>query len=107
MSLSDKKYESERERINKSVINAFIKEYPELEGKVEFLSSFGPKELNKRTNSSYGAIQSYSFTDKGLFYVYSGNVIGLVNLHLCSQWNRSIGGTPTALLTAINMAKKI
>ncbi len=107
MSLSEKKYKSECERINSSVIDAFIKRYPELEGKVELLSFFGPKELNKRTNSSYGAIQSYSFTDKGLFYIYSGNILTLSNLRLCSQWNRSIGGTPTALLTAINMAKKI
>ena len=105
-SLSKDAYKKEVARINKEIINAFVRRYPEFKGKVEELSYFSPIELKNRTYSSYGAIQSYSFTKYGPFYIYSGRVTGLRNFYLCSQWNRSIGGTPTAILSATNLAKK-
>ena len=73
----------------------------------EVLDSFGPLELHERTGTSFGSIQSYSFTAKGSFYSNSGKVSGLDNLYFCGQWNRAIGGTPTALLTSHEVVKKL
>ena len=106
-SLSKDEYKKEVEKTVKEMVSAFIKRYPEYKDKVEVLLYFTPIELNERTYSSYGAIQAYSFSKKGIFYMYSGKVRGLKNFYLCSQWNRAIGGTPTALLSAMNLAKKI
>ena len=75
--------------------------------KVEVLTSFGPLELNKQTNTSYGSIQSYSLTDKGMFYSFKCKLSRIPNLYMCGQWNRSIGGTPTALLTSHETVDKI
>ena len=105
-SLSKEEYKKEVKRINNALIDAFKKRYPEFKDKVELLSYFSPIELKNRTNSSYGAIQAYSFTDKGPFYIYNGKIKSLDNFYLCSQWNRAIGGTPTAILSATSIAKK-
>ena len=105
-SLNEDEYQKEINRINKDLLEAFLTRYPEYQGKIESLSFFSPIELNKRTNTSYGSIQSYSFTDKGIFYMFNGKVRGLNNFYLCGQWNRAIGGTPTAILSAMSVSKR-
>ena len=66
-SLSKDDYKKETNKTVEEMVNAFINRYPEFKDNVEVLSYFTPIELNERTNSSYGAIQSYSFSDKGIF----------------------------------------
>ena len=105
-SLKSTQYQKEINCINSELLQAFKDKYPQFAGKIEILSSFSPIDLNHQTNTSYGSIQSYSFTNKGIFYSISGRVPKLSNLYLCSQWNRAIGGTPTALLSATSVAKK-
>ena len=102
-----KHYQKEHRRIVNDLINAFKEAYPEYKDKISSLTSFGPIELNERTNTSYGALQSYSFSNKGIFVNYSGKIRSISNLYMCGQWNRSIGGTPTALLTSHQIVKKL
>ena len=99
--------QKEKERCTEELVKAFLDFYPQYRGKTEVLSSFGPLELHDQTGTSYGSIQSYSFTPKGAFYSHSGTVWGLDNLYFCGQWNRAIGGTPTALLTSHETVKKL
>ena len=42
-----------------------------------------------------------------MFYNYKGKSLRLENLYMCGQWNRPIGGTPTALLTSHETVKKL
>ena len=98
-------YKRSTKRTAQALIQAFITRYPELEGKVELLSYFGPLELQQRTNTGFGSIQSYSFTDQKMFYAYNGKFKDVKNMYLAGQWNRAIGGTPTALLTALEAVK--
>lgn len=100
-------YEQEKERIINDLIRSFTLMYPEYANKIEVLDAFGPLELESRTNTSYGSIQSYSFTKDGTFYSFKGHLQSVSNLYMCGQWNRSIGGTPTALLTSHDMVNKI
>lgn len=104
-SLSSSNYKQEVNRICNELLNSLKEKYPHL--KIEYLSHFSPLDLEKWTNTSYGSIQSYSYTNKGLFYVFNGRTRGLSNLYMCGQWCRSIGGTPTALLTGNEIAKLI
>lgn len=106
-SLNETELKETEQRIVDSFISALIKRYPALKDKVEYLTHFGPVELEKRTNTSYGALQAYSLTDIKSFYFTEGRVKGLKNLYCCGQWTRSIGGTPTALLTSHKIVKKI
>lgn len=102
-----KNYQKEYQVTVNKLIEVFKAFYPQYENKVTLLSSFGPLELNQRTNTSYGSIQSYSLTDKGMFFSFKGKLNRIQNLYMCGQWNRSIGGTPTALLTSHEIVKKI
>ena len=95
------------QKIIDDFIAALIDKYPEFKGRVNYLTHFGPIELEKRTNTSYGALQAYSLTDLKSFYFTEGRVKGIKNLYCCGQWTRCIGGTPTALLTSHQIAKKI
>ncbi len=105
--LKKKNPKKENRRIVKELVESFLNAYPQYRGKTEVLDSFGPLELHERTGTSFGSIQSYSFTAKGSFYSNSGKVSGLDNLYFCGQWNRAIGGTPTALLTSHEVVKKL
>ena len=104
-SLSKEKYQEVTSEMANNLIELFVEKYPELKGKVRLLSYFTPIELKERTNSSFGSIQSYSFTDKGMMYIHNPKHKKVDNLYLCGQWNRAIGGTPTALLTALEVCK--
>ncbi len=100
-------YDEEYKRIVNNLVDAFKKGFPQYKDKVEVLTSFGPMELYKRTNSSFGAIQSYSFTNSRIFYSFKGKIRNISNLYLASQWNRSIGGTPTALISSHNIVNTL
>lgn len=104
-SLDEAEYKKVTKSMANSLIDIFLEKYPEYKGKVELLSYFTPIELKKRTNTSFGSIQSYSFTNRGMMYIQSGKHRKVDNLHLCGQWIRAIGGTPTALLTALDVVK--
>ena len=106
-SLPKDEYAQESQRIIKNMIDAVEERYPEFKGKINYLSHFSPIELSKRVNTSYGSFQSFSFTDKGTFYINNGKIKDCPNVFLCGQWTRSIGGTPTALLSAHNVCRYI
>ena len=104
---SDKDYKKVAKKTEEAMVAAFLERYPQFQGKVKTLYFFGPREIEAATNTSYGSIQSYSFTDKGMFYLQNGRVPKIKNLYLAGQWIRAIGGTPTALLTGIEAAKNV
>ena len=106
-SLNKNEYKKAKARINNAIIEAIIKQYPELDGRIMYLTEFTPLSLNKWTNTKYGALQGYSFTNKNNFYIISSKIKELKNFYMCSQWNRSIGGTPTAIESADVTAKLI
>ena len=105
--LDEEELKKTEQRIIDDFIASLIDKHPSLLGRVKYLTHFGPIELEKRSNTSYGALQAYSLTDLKSFYFTEGRVKGIRNLYCCGQWTRSIGGTPTALLTSHRIAGKI
>ncbi len=106
-SLNETNYAKELKRIDEKIISIIEKKYPTTKGKIEYLTHFSPIELSKRTNTSFGALQGYSFSNKSKFYIIKPTLPNLSNFYMCSQWNRSIGGTPTALESANSVSKLI
>lgn len=106
-SLAKEEFEKENQRIEDELIKAFIKRYPEFKGKVEHLTRFGPIDLEKQVNTSYGSFQSFSLMGFKSFYKAEGKVKGLKNLYCTGHWTRAIGGTPTAILSAHKAVKMI
>ena len=106
-SLNESDYAKELNRIDENIIKEIEKHFKNTKGKIEFLDHFSPIELNKHTNTSFGALQGFSFSSKSNFYMLKPTIKGLSNFYMCSQWNRSIGGTPTALESAKSVSKEI
>lgn len=105
--VSLKDYKKAKEQIVKDVTDALLFVRPELKGHLTVLTSFGPIELEKRSHASWGALLSYSFTKTLSFYSFSGEVKGIKNFYMASQWNRSIGGTPGAVLSSHKIVNKL
>ncbi len=105
--MSDEEYRLELSKVSKIAQKALENKYPFLKGKTKVIVKFGPKELNNSTYTSFGAIQSYSYTDKSSFTFFSGKLYKVSNLYFASQWNRKIGGTPSALISGLKIAKRV
>ena len=105
-SMDEATYKEVSKKMANSLIDLFLTKYPEYKGKVKLLSFFTPRDIKARTNTSFGSIQSYSFTDKGLMFIAGVKHKKVDNLYQCGQWNRAIGGTPTALLSALDVVKE-
>ncbi len=105
--LDEETYSKYKQNKAEQIIDVFLNRYPQYKNKVELLTCFTPLELNKLTNTRYGALQAYSFTDKSFFYEIDGTLKGLDNFFMCTQWNRSIGGSPSAILAGNKIADKI
>ena len=106
-SLDKKTYKEEVNKIAKRSEDLFLKKYPSLEGKCKILTYFGPIELYEYTKTSYGAILCYSFTKKNMIKVFKGRLPKVNNLYFCSQWNRTIGGSPCAILAGNKIGKLV
>ncbi|MCR5333256.1 MAG: FAD-dependent oxidoreductase [Bacilli bacterium] len=105
--MSDAEYHKYKNNLIKESQKIFENRYPFLKGKTKVLTSFGPLELYKQTYTSFGAIQSYSFTEESGFKSFSGKSKAISNLYFATQWNKSVGGTPTAIQSGVKVAKKI
>lgn len=106
-SLSKEELEIEEQRIQDELISRLINRYPEHQNKIDILTKFGPLELEKQVNTSYGSIQSYSLMGLKSFYKVEGKIKEIDNLYFIGQWTRALGGTPTALLSAHKVVEKI
>ena len=102
-----KDYKKMKEQITKDITDALLFVRPELKGHLTVLTSFSPVELEERSHSSWGALLSYSFTKTLSYYSYPGEVKGIKNFYMCSQWNRSIGGTPGAVLSSHRVVNRL
>ena len=106
-SLSKERLAQVEQRIQEDLLNALLNRYPQLKDRIQVLTLFGPIEIEERFHTSFGAFQSYSFTDLKSFYRAEGKIKGIKNLFFCGQWTRSVGGSPTALITSHKIVSKI
>lgn len=89
-------YDRENRRIIKDISNALEERYPEFKGKIEYLTHFGPLDIKDRNNNTFGALQSFSYSEKDGLFFHNFKVKKLKGLFLASQWSKSVGGTPIA-----------
>ena len=106
-SLSEEEYKKVTTRIVHEAKALFDKQYEEKIGKSTLITYFGPLEIYKRSKSYKGAILAYSFTKKNRFKMFKGTIKGVNNLYFASQWNRTIGGTPSAIMSGFKIGNMI
>ncbi len=92
-------YNRKKQQIGKLVMGRILTRLPELKGKIELLDVATPKTLNRYTNATCGAFNSFLFTEKAMILNQSGMIKGIKNLYLAGQWVMSPGGLPLATST--------
>ena len=100
-------YERENKRIIKEIKQRLEERYPEFKGKIKHLTHFGPLEIKKRNNNSFGALQAFSYSDKDGIFMHNFKVKKLKGMFMASQWSKSVGGTPIATTNGDSVVKEV
>lgn len=89
-------YEKRKGEIAQQAMGRLITEYPFLEGKIRVIDVWSPMTYTRYCNSYKGAYMSFVTTKQAKSITVPGEVKGLDNVFLASQWLMGPGGLPTA-----------
>lgn len=92
-------YKAKKDEISKNVVDRIVKHFPKLQGKITVLDVATPATYHRYTGAYKGAWMAYMFTPKGKGLSHKGNIPGLGNVMLASQWLEYSGGLPVAALS--------
>ena len=98
-SLSAEDYKKEKTRLAEEISKRIVKEFPELEGKLELLDCWTPKTYDRYCHAYKGAYMGFITTPSAKPARVKGAVKGLKNLYLAGQWIMSPGGLPVAVIS--------
>lgn len=97
-SLSKEEYKQKKQELVEIITTRILKQFPELEGNIEFLDCWTPMTYKRYCNAYHGAYMSFvTRKDKKPFRV-KGVVKGIKNLYIASQWTNAPGGLPVAVV---------
>lgn len=95
-------YEREKQRVCLEVIKAVEKRFPQIKDKVEMTDVATPVTYQKQTGAWNGAYMGWN--GRGML---PDMLPGLKRLYLAGQWTKLIGGLPIAILSGMDVVKKI
>ncbi len=94
--LSPKQYEEAKKQLAACVEERITERFPQLKGHIELLDCWTPLTYNRYCNAYHGAYMSF-ITKKGIkSFRVKGNIKGLKNVWIASQWIMAPGGLPVA-----------
>ena len=98
-SLSKEEYRAKKEELASMITERIVKEFPELEGKIELLDSWSPMTYNRYCNAYHGSYMGFVTTVGNKQMRFKGVVKGVDNLYVAGQWVMSPGGLPIAVVS--------
>ena len=98
-SLSKEDYKAKKEELSSMITERIIKEFPELNGKIELLDSWSPLTYKRYCNAYHGSYMGFVTTVGNKQMRFKGIVKGVDNLYIAGQWIMSPGGLPVALVS--------
>ena len=98
-SLSEEDYKAEKARLAEEITNRIVKEFPELEGRIELLDAWTPLTYNRYCNAYHGSYMGFVTTVGNKQMRFKGVVKGVSNLFVAGQWVMSPGGLPIAVIS--------
>lgn len=95
--LSKEEYDTRKKEAAKAIEERLIRQFPGLEGHMEFLDCWTPLTYERYCNAYHGAYMAF-ITRKGVkSFRAKGTVKGVKNLYIASQWIMAPGGLPVAV----------
>ncbi len=98
-SLGEEEYRQKKEELAEALTQRIVKEFPELEGKIELLDCWTPLTYNRYCNAYHGSYMGFMTTAGNKQLQYKGVVKGIKNLFIAGQWIMNPGGLPVALVS--------
>ena len=98
-SLTREEYAAKKAELSEQITQRIVKEFPELEGKIELLDSWSPLTYNRYCNAYHGSYMGFVTTVGNKQMRFKGIVKGVDNLYIAGQWVMSPGGLPIALVS--------
>ena len=98
-SLSSEEYKRKKEELAAALTERIVKEFPELEGRIELLDCWTPLTYSRYCNAYHGSYMGFVTTVGSKQCRFKGVVKGLDNLMVAGQWVMSPGGLPIALVS--------
>ena len=97
--LSREEYIQKKEELSKEITARIVKEFPELEGRIELLDSWSPLTYNRYCNAYHGSYMGFVTTVGNKQMRFKGVVKGIDDLYIAGQWVMSPGGLPIAVVS--------
>ena len=95
-SLSKEEYKAKKQELIAAVTERVIKEFPELDGKLEFLDCWTPLTYERYCGAYHGGYMAFVTKPSIKKLKCKGTVKGVKNLYIAGQWIMSPGGLPVA-----------
>ena len=93
-----KKYDDKKTEIADEVLKRIETNFPAYQGKIDILDVWTPITYHRYCNAYHGAYMSFITTTGSQTTMFSGDIKGLHNVVLGSQWQMNPGGLPIAAI---------
>lgn len=97
--MDEKTYRQTKEELTQEVLKRIVKQFPELEGKIELLDSWTPRTYERYCNAYHGAYMSFITTKDAKQLRIKGELKNLKHFYLAGQWIMCPGGLPIAAVS--------
>ena len=98
-SLSKEDYKAKKQELIREVTERIVREFPELEGRLELLDCWTPMTYERYCNAYHGAYMAFVTTIGAKQLRIKGILKGLDNFYMAGQWIMSPGGLPIAAIS--------
>ncbi|MBE6676125.1 MAG: NAD(P)/FAD-dependent oxidoreductase [Ruminococcaceae bacterium] len=100
-------YQDYKQRMSRAVEEIICRRMPALSGKLTCIDTWTPATYQRFVGSEVGSFMSFIMPAGSVPGQLSGNVPGLDNVVLATQWQRAPGGLPIAAMSGIDAVKLI
>lgn len=104
---SYEKYQSEKERVAKKIINILDGKFPNIKNQIEMVDVATPKTFEKFTKNLKGSAEGWAVNCKTLNEHFPYQIKKINNFYMAGHWTNINGGIITAAITARQVAQLI
>ena len=103
--MDEETYRQTKQELTQEILKRILKQFPELEGKIELLDSWTPRTYERYCNAYHGAYMSFITTKEAKQLRIKGELKNLKHFYLAGQWIMCPGGLPIAAVSGKNLVK--
>ncbi len=100
-------YDSVKKRLSAAVEEALVWRFPEMAGELRLIDSWTPATYRRYVGSEVGSFMGFAFGGFVLPRMENGQIDGIENVTLATQWLQAPGGLPIAAQSGARAAERM